>query len=171
MFFYLKGILMSVGAVVACITFAGIGPLCKRFEERSVLLWGGFLLMAIGRILYIPWGNQLPQMAIVLTNSSSIDLNSNGSNVDVLNELHQNSATNEVVGCPLSQAWCLTTPALTMTQFLLGYFLTCIGYPIGVTLIQTIFSKILGPRPQGVLLLFFFGCCSGSNTYGFEFTK
>lgn len=54
---------------------------------------------------------------------------------------------------------CLTTPALTMTQFLLGYFLTCIGYPIGVTLIQTIFSKILGPRPQGVWM----GMITGSG--------
>lgn len=27
---YYMGILMSVGAVVACITFVAIGPLCKR---------------------------------------------------------------------------------------------------------------------------------------------
>lgn len=153
---------MSVGAVVACITFAGIGPLCKKFEERSVLLWGGFLLMAIGRILYIPWGDKFPQMA---TNSSSTDLSSNNLNVivDVLNTVNNNTIelvdTIEVVGCPLSQEWCLTTPALTMTQFLLGYFLTCIGYPIGVTLIQTIFSKILGPRPQGVWM----GMITGSG--------
>lgn len=28
------GVLMSVGAVVACLTFAAIGPLTKIFEER-----------------------------------------------------------------------------------------------------------------------------------------
>lgn len=32
------GALMSVGAVIACVTFALIGPLTKLFEERSVLL-------------------------------------------------------------------------------------------------------------------------------------
>lgn len=71
---------------------------------------------------------------------------------------------------------CLTTPALTMTQFLLGYFLTCIGYPIGVTLISTIFSKILGPRPQGVWmgLLVGSGCLSrimGPVVVGVVYTR
>lgn len=97
---------MSVGAVIACVTFAAIGPLCKKFEERSVLLWGGFLLMAVGRILYIPYGDQLPQMA---TNSSIIDFNSNNSNVsmDVVTVANNNTTTaiSEVVGCPLSQKW------------------------------------------------------------------
>lgn len=93
---------MAVGGVIACITFAGIGPLCRRFEERSVLLWGGFLLMAIGRILYIPWGDQLPQMA---TNLSTIDLSSNNLSISV-DVLNSNSSANiEVVGCPLSQKW------------------------------------------------------------------
>jgi len=151
------GLLMSVGAVIACITFAAIGPLCNKFEERSVLLWGGFLLMAIGRILYIPYGDQLPQMA---TNATIVGLNSNNFSVDILTAVNDSTALHiEIVGCPLSQKWCLTTPALTMTQFLLGYFLTCIGYPIGVTLIQTIFSKILGPRPQGVWM----GMITGSG--------
>lgn len=91
---------MSVGGVIAVITFAAIGPLCKRFDERSVLLWGGFLLMAIGRILYIPYGDHLPQMA---TNLSSIDVNSNNSGVDILTD--NTTFNTEVVGCPLSQKW------------------------------------------------------------------
>ena len=33
------------------------------------------------------------------------------------------------------------------------------GYPLGVTLIQTIFSKVLGPRPQGVWM----GLLTGSG--------
>lgn len=32
------GVLMSAGAVVACVTFALITPLTKLFEERSVFL-------------------------------------------------------------------------------------------------------------------------------------
>jgi len=67
------------------------------------------------------------------------------------NETHGNTNTvneTEVVGCPSVQTWCYYIPAMTITQFILGYAFTAIGYPIGVTLIQTIFSKILGPRPQ-----------------------
>lgn len=73
------------------------------------------------------------------------------------------------LGCPSHlQTWCETSPALGIPEFVIGYFLGVIGYklnkifflhfitpfvlrryPIGVTLIQTIFSKILGSRPQG----------------------
>lgn len=34
-----------------------------RFNERKVMLWGGFLFMIIGRILYIPWGPDPPKIA------------------------------------------------------------------------------------------------------------
>lgn len=128
------GLLMSAGAIIACVTFVCIAPLCRLFAEHNVLLWGGFLPMVIGRLLYIPWGDAPAQMAVWRNVSDAAT----------------NASSAELVGCPASQLWCQTTPALTMTQFLLGYVVTSIGYPIGVTLIQTIFSKILGPRPQGV---------------------
>ncbi|XP_021935955.1 major facilitator superfamily domain-containing protein 8 isoform X3 [Zootermopsis nevadensis] len=138
---YYMGILMSVGAVVACITFVAIGPLCKRFPERKVLMWGGFFFMVVGRALYIPWGNEPPIIAEEIA-------------VAQLNETYGyvNTAVNEteIVGCPSVQKWCYYIPAMTIAQFLLGYAFTAVGYPIAVTLIQTIFSKILGPRPQGV---------------------
>lgn len=165
---YNMGILMSVGAIVACATFLAIAPLCKRFAERHVLLWGGFLPMAIGRLLYIPWGDAPPVMAIPRISASQ--------NYTNLGSIVFNGTTEELVGCPLSQEWCLTTPALTMTQFLLGYIMTCVGYPIGVTLIQTIFSKILGPRPQGVWMAMITGsgCLSrilGPVCVGFVYTR
>lgn len=64
------------------------------------------------------------------------------------------------LGCPSSQEWCLSTPAMTISQLILGFVFTSIGYPIGITLILTIFSKVLGPRPQvrykDYLIFFFF---------------
>lgn len=138
---YYMGILMSVGAVVACVAFVVIGPLCKRFQERKVLMWGGFLFMVIGGALYFPWGSEPPIIAEEIM-------------VTQVNETYgnRNNAVNEteIVGCPSVQKWCYYIPAMTVTQFLLGYAFIAIGYPIGVTLIQTIFSKVLGPRPQGV---------------------
>lgn len=107
---------MSVGAVLACATFVTIEPLCRRFEERSVLLWGGFLLMAIGRLLYIPYGDQYPVMASNATteNLSPIAWNistdvmssvNDSMNVAVNGSLGGNFTTKEVVGCPPSQTW------------------------------------------------------------------
>ncbi|XP_013196044.2 major facilitator superfamily domain-containing protein 8 [Amyelois transitella] len=120
------GALMSGGAVVACVTFALISPLTKFFEERALLLWGGFLLTGVASLLCIPWGPGGPPLA-------------------------PPDAAEAGGGCPAAaQPWCETTRGLTLTQFLLGYASVSVGYSLGVTLIQTIFSKVLGPRPQGV---------------------
>lgn len=54
----------------------------------------------------------------------------------------------DLLGCPSSQEWCNEVPAITYTQFIFCYVLTVLGYPIGITLIQTLFSKLLGSRPQ-----------------------
>lgn len=147
---YYMGLLMSIGAVVSCITFVMIEPLCKRFNERRVMLWGGFLFMVIGRILYIPWGPGPPQIAYTKSFSNGTkDINAT-----------------EILGCPSTQEWCIYTPQLTVTQFFIGYGFTTIGYPLGVTLIQTIFSKVLGPRPQGVWMGFMTGAGCASRALG-----
>lgn len=82
------------------------------------------------------------------------------------NNSTNNSNETEVLGCPSTQEWCLYTPQLTVTQFLIGYIFTTIGYPLGVTLIQTIFSKVLGPRPQGVWMGFMTGAGCASRVLG-----
>ncbi|KAI5633337.1 major facilitator superfamily domain-containing protein [Phthorimaea operculella] len=120
------GALMSAGALVACATFALIGPLTKCFEERALLLWGGFLLTGLASVFCIPWGPGPPPLAPL-------------------------NATEAGGGCPqATQPWCETSRGINIPQFLLGYACVSVGYPLGVTLIQTIFSKVLGPRPQGV---------------------
>lgn len=144
-------IIMTAGGCIACVTFLLISPLCKKFREGQVLIIGGFLLMVLGRIAHIPYGNIMPKLAIdrefMLPNNT----------VQILAEDDP-----RVLGCPVSQEWCKTTPVLGFEAYILGYLLTSIGYPIGLTLIQTIFSKVLGPRPQGVWqgLLTASGCLS-----------
>lgn len=92
------------------------------------------------------------------------------------NNVTEDANGTEIVGCPITQEWCLYTPQITITQFFIGYAFTSIGYPLGVTLMQTIFSKILGPRPQGVWmgLLTGAGCASrvlGPVFVGFIYTR
>ena len=146
-------ILMTVGGALGCVTFLSIGPLCKRFRENDVLIVGGFLIMVLGRFVHIPYGNDYPKLAserdFLLTNESFVDENDP-----------------KYLGCPPSQEWCKTTPALGFTEFILGYLLTAVGYPIGLTLIQTIFSKILGPRPQGVFQGYMTGSGCLSRLFG-----
>ncbi|XP_039443579.1 major facilitator superfamily domain-containing protein 8-like [Culex pipiens pallens] len=173
---YYMAWVMAVGAFVASVTFVMIAPLCKRFKEYNVLLWGGFFLMVLGRAVYMPMGDNPPKLAIpdntsialrhhaepyvygsnfteVYSNLTRVDFGGdNSTDVEALLE-------EELLGCPPSQEWCKTTKGMTISQFLLGYAFTAIGYPIGVTLITTIFSKILGPRPQGTWM----GLMTGSG--------
>lgn len=204
---YYMGIIMSVGALLAIITFAMINPLCKWFPETKVMIWGGFFFMVIGRAVYIPWGSEPVQTyddklrfeildnktfcdnynlnltkiyATMIDNATFLDKVDNTTQPEIypdfdlsvsmnltasmksqnLKELLKDCGnTTEFLGCPSSQKWCSTVPGMTLTQFILGFVLTSLGYPVGVTLVQTIFSKILGPRPQGVWM----GLMTGSG--------
>jgi len=51
-------------------------------------------------------------------------------------------------GCPPSQEWCQTIPALDPIVVAIGYAICTLGFPFCIALSQTIFSKIIGPRPQ-----------------------
>lgn len=150
------GLVMAAGGLIACVTFFLIGPLCRRFDERKVLIYCGFLLMVVGRLVHIPWGDGPPKMALNAT--------------ELADYLSANNLTDVVdfdnVGCTPNQSWCRTTRAMTLTQFILGYAVTSVGYPIGVTLIQTIFSKVLGPRPQGTWMGIMTGSGSLSRVLG-----
>ena len=54
----------------------------------------------------------------------------------------------EPTGCPDTYAWCTYTPVVTLAQFMIGTLLICIGYPTCNVMTYTIYSKILGPKPQ-----------------------
>lgn len=141
---------MSVGAFIACIAFSLISPLSKRFKESNVLIWGGFFMMVVGRLIFIPYRDEYPRLA-----AEREYVMDNGT-VGMYGDDDE-----KILGCPVvSQPWCATTPVLGFPEFILGYILSSFSYPIGVTLIQTIFSKVLGSRPQGTWMgLFTAGGC------------
>jgi ceroid-lipofuscinosis MFS transporter 7 len=157
--------IMSAGGLIACLTFLLISPLCKRFKESNVLLIGGFFVMILGRLAHIPYRNETAKLAYPKEYTFE-----NGTHVSF------NDDDQLVLGCPISQEWCKTTNSLGLPEFIIGFLLTSLGYPIGLTLIQTIFSKALGPRPQGVWmgLLTNAGCLSrilGPLAVSFVYTR
>ncbi|XP_049298806.1 major facilitator superfamily domain-containing protein 8-like isoform X1 [Anopheles funestus] len=180
---YYMAWIMAVGAILASAMFLMIDPLCKRIPEQQVLIWGGFFLMVLGRAVYIPMSDSPPKLALpeneTLTamrmedsmsayvyGSNFTDVRSNMTRVDfdyggpiTTTDPITMVDAKDFLGCPPAQEWCKTTRGMTITQFLIGYAFTAIGYPIGVTLITTIFSKILGPRPQGTWM----GIMTGSG--------
>lgn len=109
--------IMTIGGVIACVTFLSVNPLCKKFKENDVLIYGGFLLMVLGRLVHIPYRNELPKLGYakerLLENGTLIIFDEDDP---------------EVLGCPISQDWCQTTSKLGFPEFILGYMLTSIGY-------------------------------------------
>lgn len=99
---YYVGILMSVGAFIACAAFSLIDPLCRRFKESNVLIWGGFFLMVVGRVIVMPYRDEYPKLA-----SEREYLTENGTIA------YYDDDNPLVLGCPVkSQPWCATTPVL-----------------------------------------------------------
>lgn len=54
----------------------------------------------------------------------------------------------EPTGCPYDQTWCQYTPAIHLAQYITSDFLIGVGYPACNVMSYTLYSKILGPKPQ-----------------------
>lgn len=137
--FYL-GILMTAGALISCVLFLLLDPLCKRFSEINVLVYGAMLALFVSQLVMLPMGSE-PITAFLERNPNSTG-----------------NAT--VIGCPATQEWCSSIPPIGKVQFTISYTLLCISFSIGTTLSQAVFSKLLGPRPQGTWMALL--TCAGS---------
>lgn len=62
-------------------------------------------------------------------------------------QLPSNNST-EATGCPIVQSWCLHTPVIHLGQYITADILIGLGYPVCNVMSYTLYSKILGPRPQ-----------------------
>jgi len=64
--------------------------------------------------------------------------------------------TVEPMGCPVTQAWCLHTPMIYLAQYISSDVLIGLGYPVCNVMSYTLYSKILGPKPQVRMMLKWF---------------
>ncbi|KAJ8298001.1 hypothetical protein KUTeg_024532, partial [Tegillarca granosa] len=156
------GVILAVGGVVSIVVFIIIKILSKRVNERYLLLTG-FIFCFIGFFVYLPWGHTYPTLMdaeplstknIEQSTSSFEPIKTTTDKDNVTTTTTQNttkpSVTVEPVGCPDNYKWCRYTPVITLAQFLIGTFLICIGYPTCNVMSYAIYSKLLGPKPQGV---------------------
>eukprot|EP01137_Pigoraptor_chileana_P035061 Opistho-2@28533 len=67
-------------------------------------------------------------------------------------------------GCTLS--WCASTPQLPIYQFFIGCVFVAIGYPACTVLVYIMYSKIVGPGPQGTSMGIISMAGSGARLVG-----
>jgi len=121
--FYASLILMA-GNVMAIFGFLTAVPLSRKYGERNVI-FGGFLIMAISFLFYLPWGPGYPKVGNGTTSLSNGD---------------------EAGNCPYH--WCKTTPSLALGELLVGVLLIGVGFRTSAVLLTGFYSKIIGPFPQ-----------------------
>ncbi|KAK7068027.1 Major facilitator superfamily domain-containing protein 8 [Halocaridina rubra] len=158
------GIALAVGGVLSVGMFAVSGILAKKYDERKVMLGLGFPLLIIGSFLALPWGNaEMPRKCDEL--SSNVTYTSTVPTSQYAPITHfpfedydvSDTTTNshedcyEDSGCPYDeQPWCEYTPQIPIPQLAISYIIIILGYPVCQSLCQAIYSKMLGPKPQGL---------------------
>ena len=58
----------AIGSCIATICFGSVGPLSKKIDERTLLIFMGLMPMIVARLITIPLGSELPPM---FSNSTS----------------------------------------------------------------------------------------------------
>ncbi|XP_066241173.1 major facilitator superfamily domain-containing protein 8 isoform X6 [Saccopteryx leptura] len=145
------GIILAALGVEAVIIFMGIKLLSKKFGERAILL-GGLTIVWAGFFILLPWGNQFPKVQWEDLHNNSIPNTTFGEIIITLWRSPKEDHSEGPTGCPMAQAWCLDTPMIHLAQFLTAAVLIGIGYSSCNVMSYTLYSKILGPSPQGVYM-------------------
>ena len=186
------GIGLSIAGIIAAIMFAMSSILAKKFSDRFALLVFGLIPIAVGVFVHIPMGSTLPTVrnCTEIATNNLISSNQNLSEYFIIDHLGNetesilSNITDEKLnrhkrhapslpenkhctdGCPAEQKWCSTTPIVEMAQMVIADIIITIGYSVAFALSSAIFSKLLGPNPQGVWMGILTSCGSFSRMVG-----
>ena len=131
----------------------------KKVDERKLLIFVGISTMALGRFLQLPIPGMGPPP---LANEKHLD--SAPDSFRMLQNVPCQETSSGQPGCALE--WCTCVPRTTIFQFFAGLLIGSIGYPFGVAISMSLFSKIIGPRPQGIWMGLFTGFGSMARVLG-----
>uniref|UniRef100_A0A5F9DQS4 Major facilitator superfamily domain containing 8 n=1 Tax=Oryctolagus cuniculus TaxID=9986 RepID=A0A5F9DQS4_RABIT len=162
---FYDGIILAALGVEAVLVFMGVKILSKKIGERAILL-GGLIVVWIGFFILLPWGNQFPKIQWEDLHNNSIPNTTFGEIIIGLWKSPREDHSEGPTGCPIEQAWCLYTPVIHLAQFLISAVLIGIGYPACNVMSYTLYSKILGPKPQGVYMGWLTASGSGARILG-----
>ncbi|XP_011791014.1 PREDICTED: major facilitator superfamily domain-containing protein 8 [Colobus angolensis palliatus] len=160
-----NGIILAALGVEAVVIFAGVKLLSKKIGERAILL-GGLIVVWVGFFILLPWGNQFPRIQWEDLHNNSIPNTTFGEIIIGLWKSPTEDGNERPTGCSIEQAWCLYTPVIHLAQFLTSVVLIGVGYPVCNLMSYTLYSKVLGPKPQGVYMGWLTASGSGARILG-----
>ncbi|XP_039678061.1 major facilitator superfamily domain-containing protein 8 isoform X2 [Perca fluviatilis] len=153
-----NGIIICSIGFESILVFLVVKVASQRFGDRPVLL-AGLAIIFCGFFILLPWGNHYPKIQWAdLKNNSLVSWTSKAT-------IASNNSL-EPTGCPYEQTWCQYTPAIHLAQYISSDILIGVGYPACNVMSYTLYSKILGPKPQGVYMGWLTASGSGARTLG-----
>uniref|UniRef100_A0A8C5M5S7 Major facilitator superfamily domain containing 8 n=1 Tax=Leptobrachium leishanense TaxID=445787 RepID=A0A8C5M5S7_9ANUR len=158
---FYNGVILAAIGFESMIVFIVVKILSKKVEER-VLLLGGLVIIWVGFFILLPWGTEFPKIQWTDFQNNTIH---NSSLWDSFTTAPSNH-TVEPTGCPASQSWCFYTPVIHLAQYLTSDILIGVGYPTCNVMSYTLYSKIIGPKPQGVYMGWLTAAGSIARTLG-----
>jgi len=154
-------VIMGAGAI-SVVIFAVIGPLSKRFDERTLLLVCGIVPMILGRVVMFPLPGQPypPQWlsghgpdqttSLILPTNNSYNTTSFSFPFLDPRAAGNTGLDDYAKGCWYD--WCKHVPRIHIAQFMVGFVVATAGYPFCLTLTGSIYSKLLGSSNPGFWL-------------------
>ncbi|KAM4709109.1 major facilitator superfamily domain-containing protein 8 isoform 2-T2 [Discoglossus pictus] len=156
---FYNGVILAAVGVESVIVFILVKIISKKTGER-ILLLGGLAAILAGFFILLPWGNQLPKIQWEDLQNNTI----HNSTYSAMNTASNHTV--EPTGCPAVQDWCFYTPVVHLAQYLTSDILIGLGYPICNVMSYTLYSKIIGPKPQGVYMGWLTAAGSAARTLG-----
>ena len=186
------GVALAIAGMLCVTMFMVSGLLCKRFDERNVQQRLGFPLLIIGSFLLLPWGNTPMSMRCpnVTTTTEPYTFTTISTTTGTLKTTHFDTVHDKPLfltnsdyyshievtpdpddcsdhGCPYDkQPWCENTPQIPLPQLGVAFIIIMLGYPICQSISQAVYSKMLGPRPQGLWMGLLTACGGMSRILG-----
>ncbi|XP_044129466.1 major facilitator superfamily domain-containing protein 8 [Bufo gargarizans] len=158
---FYNGIILAAVGAESVIVFIMVKTLSKKTGER-ILLLGGLVAIWIGFFILLPWGNRYPSIQWQDIQNTT----KNNSTFLVSNLLASGNHTVEPTGCPATQSWCFYTPIIYFAQYITSDILIGLGYPVCNVMCYTLYSKVIGPKPQGVYMGWLTAAGSAARTLG-----
>ncbi|XP_028285062.1 major facilitator superfamily domain-containing protein 8 [Parambassis ranga] len=153
-----NGIIICGIGFESILVFLVVKVASQRVGDRPVLL-AGLAVIFCGFFILLPWGNQYPKIQWA-------DLKNNSLISQVSKAVITSNSSLEPTGCPYEQTWCQYTPVIHLAQYISSDILIGVGYPACNVMSYTLYSKILGPKPQGVYMGWLTASGSGARTLG-----
>ncbi|XP_033466299.1 major facilitator superfamily domain-containing protein 8 [Epinephelus lanceolatus] len=153
-----NGIIICGIGFESILVFLLVKVASQRYGDRPLLL-AGLAIIFCGFFILLPWGNHYPKIQWA-------DLKNNSLVSQISKATIASNNSMEPTGCPYEQTWCQYTPAIHLAQYITSDFLIGVGYPACNVMSYTLYSKILGPKPQGVYMGWLTASGSGARTLG-----